>query len=775
MSTTLQSQPTTVPNNKDTSVSPEVAGAVGKGIDRVTGHAKVTGKATYAAEWQPANVVHALLVQSTIAKGQLSTLDVSAAEKAVGVLAVITPGNMIKLSEARGGMSGETRSPLSDMNIHFAGQTIAVIVADTIERARAAAATIKIEFKSESPVVGLGDSRAKQVKPKTHNGAELQYERGDVSKAVSDPSLVVIRATYKVPTETHNPMEMSATVAAWEGTDKLTVWDASQGVVGARASLASAFGLKPEAVRVLCPYVGGGFGCKGAFWPHTLMCAVAAKVVGKPVRLMLTREQMFTSCGHRPELEQKLVLAADKSGKIVAARHDTSMHGSAFSNFVESTAVGTTAVMYDIPNFGMTHTVEQVNIAPPTFMRAPGEAPGTFAIESAMDELACALHMDPLEFRLKNYAEHDPMEGKPYSSKLLRECYALGAEKFGWSKRNAMVGSMNAPDGRRIGWGMATAIYPALTFPAQARIRLMIDGGGVRAISGSATQDLGTGMWTVGHQMTASLVGLPIEKVKFELGDTNLPPASVSGGSSSTASVGQALSEASLFLRFALLKLVDGKSPLANVKASEVALRGEKLVLSADESKSESIVDLIRKSGRAYVEGATVQSRLDQRRQLGEVTGEDFDANAKKFAFHSFGAHFVEVMIGESIPAVHVNRVVSVMHIGRVVNPKLARSQVLGGAVMGIGAALMEETIYDVRTGKPVNASLADYLVCVNPDVNQMEAYFIDEPDARFNAIGCRGVGEIGITGTAAAVANAVYHATGKRIRDLPITPDKLL
>jgi xanthine dehydrogenase YagR molybdenum-binding subunit len=400
-----------------------------------------------------------------------------------------------------------------------------------------------------------------------------------------------------------------------------------------------------------------------------------------------------------------------------------------------------------------------------------------------MDELAAALKMDPIALRLANHADVQPENGKPWSSKYLRECYQMGAEKFGWSKRSPEPRSMKHSDGRLIGWGMSTATYPGYQFPGTARIRLMSDsdGGGVRAIGSSATHDLGTGAYTVFTQITASLVGLPLEKVKFELGDSTLPPAPVAGGSTSTASVGQALSVAADSLKAALLKLAtdnNASSTLAGLKISDVTMRDGRLIAAADSSRGESLASLVARANRAYVEGGSpAPGEPPQARHAAtdNAEGEDYAANQKKYAFQSFGAHFVEVMIDEPIGRCRVTRVVSVMDIGRVINPKTARSQVMGGVTMGIGMALMEETEYDQRSGKPVTNNLADYAVCVNADIGSIEPFFIDKPDPHMNALGCRGVGEIGITGVAAAVANAVYHATGKRIRDLPITTDKLL
>jgi xanthine dehydrogenase YagR molybdenum-binding subunit len=760
---------------------------IGKPIDRVDGRLKVTGAARYAADAPVKNVLHAVIVQSTIGQGKISAIDTTAAEGSAGVRAVISPKNMPKLTAAKNVMFGEKRLPLADMTIFYAGQHVAIVIADTLERAQDAAVQIKISYDSQAPVIELDDPGVKVEKPAMDFSGPLQVQRGDVEQALKGNDLAIIRQTYTLPVETHNPMEMSATVAAWDGDSRVTIWDATQYIDGVRGAIAGAFNLEPDSIRVICPYTGGGFGCKGAQWPHILLAVAAAKLVGQPVKLMLTRSQMFTSCGHRPELSQKITLAADKGGKLVAIAHDTVMHGSYVGEYVEAAGTASSAVLYDTPNLSISHTVRRMNVATPTFMRAPGENPGTFALESAMDELASALSIDPVQLRLTNYAEKHPTTGMPWSGKNLKQCYQIGADLFGWAKRNHAVGSMRGGDGRLMGWGMATATYPAHRFPGTARIRLYADGDGIRAIGAAASQDLGTGTWTIGTQMTADLTGLPMERTKFELGDSVLPVSGVSGGSATAGGLAQALSEAAKILKSALLKLSaeGGNASLADLAPHQVKLQGDVLVAVDDPSRSVAIAPLIGKTGRAFVEGVSLAASHSG--QPGTVPppstksttaggdGEDFEANEHKYASQSFGAHFVEVAINAPCPRVSVTRVVSVMDIGRVLNAKTCRSQVMGGVVMGIGQALLEETIYDKRTARPVTDNLADYAVCVNADIGSIETHFIDEPDVHFNALGCRGVGEIGITGLAAAISSAVYHATGKRIRNLPITPDKLL
>lgn len=752
---------------------PSPGGPVGKALNRVDGRLKVTGQARYAAEAPMQGIVHAVLVPATIATGSVTSIEESAAKAMPGVLLVLTPANMPRLGDTKSMFEVDSRKPLSDMRVVYPGQHVACVVADTLDRARAAARALKITYQADAPAIGLDDPKAKEERPATNMGAPIQLKRGDPEAAEKDGSLVKIEQTYVTPTETHNPMELHATVAAWDGTDKLTVWDATQYVVGTARSIANAFGLKPENVRVIDPFVGGGFGCKGSDWGHTFIAVAAAKLVGKPVKLVLTRSQLNQVVGHRPETRQTVVLAANKAdNKLALIRHDSVMHQSRVGKFIEPCAMGTSKMVYASPNLSAAHITRIIDVSPGTFMRAPGEASGTFALESALDELAYALGVDPIELRIANHTEVEPDEGTRFSAKHLLECYRLGAEKFGWSKRSADPGSMKGKDGKIVGWGCATATYPAYAFPGSARIRLSLDeSGNVRAAGASAVHDLGTGAITVGTQITAQLVGLPMERVKFELGDSTLPEGPVAGGSTTTATVARALGWAADELKRELIKLAAAKdAAFAHLDPHDVKLEGGSL--SSNRSGNTASVDvasLIKSTGKAYVEAI---GKPFSPPGPGGAPGRE---PRKDLAFHSFGVHFVEITIDEPVPLIRVRRVVSVMNVGTVINPKTTRSQVVGGVTMGIGMALTEHTVHDPRTGRVVNDNLADYAVPVNPDVHAIETYFVEEPDYEFNPMGCRGVGEIGITGVAAAIANAVYHATGKRIRELPLTPDKLL
>ena len=553
---------------------------------------------------------------------------------------------------------------------------------------------------------------------------------------------------------------MSGTIAVWEASDKLTVFDATQFVKGVQSILSRTweFYRSKKRSRVIGPFVGGAFGCKGAVWPHVLLAVTAAKATGVPVKFHVPRKFMFTGTGHRTPTRQRIALAATKDGKLQAMRHVTDTTTSPVGPFTESCGARSTGVMYESPSIWVEETVYPINIATPTFMRAPGECPGTYALESALDELAVALRMDPVALRLANHADKQPIKNLPFSAKHLKEAYQLGAERFGWSKRKPEPGSMRDGD-LLVGWGMATATYPAHKNSAAAKVRLQADGA---TLVQCATHDLGTGAYTAFTQIASEQLGVPFEKVKFELGKSDYPFGPVAGGSNSTATVGTALHDVAVLLHQNLAQLAanDGQSPLHGVDPKDVVLVAPGRIGLKDNSKSDAFGDILRRAGRDSIE---VQSELKPPEQN------------TKFVFQSWGAHFCEVKIDPLLPRVQVTRFVSVMNCGRIVTSKAAHNQIMGGVVMGIGMALMEETAYDETTGLPAIRNLADYHVPTHADIPEIEVHFVGEPDFEFNPMGARGMGEIGITGTAAAVANAVYHATGKRIRALPITLDKLM
>jgi len=714
--------------------------AVGKPLERVDGRLKVTGGAKYAEDFRPEHLTHAVIVQSTIAKGRVLSIDTAAALRAPGVVAVLTHENAPKLQAqpqsggaagGGGGNLGEKLMPLSGDAVHFAGQHIACVIAETLDQARHAASLIRVHYQEDTPVLDMVAAEPNATFPdKALGGDDAQHHRGDVETALAARDVIKVEPTYTIPVETNNPMEPGATVAAWDG-DRLTVEDATQAVVGTRNVLAGVFGVPRQNVRVLCPFTGGGFGSKGHQWPHTILAAMAAREVRRPVKLALTRAQMFTSIGHRPPTIQKLALAARRDGTLTAIRHETLNPASPLTEFVAPCGAVTSKQMYTCDNVAAINKLVRLNVGAPTPMRAPAESPATFALESAMDELAYALGMDPLDLRLHNEAEKDPAEGKPWSSKHLKECYQRGAAKFGWKNRKPEPGSMKDGD-LLVGWGLATAFYPGKRQPSSAKVRITADG---RALVQAATQELGTGSYTVFTQVAADALGLPVDRVTFELGDTDLPEAPFSAGSCSAASVSEAIVQAA-----------------AAVKAKIPGL---------DPSRNPSYPDLLQRAGLPAVEA--------------EVSVKPDDPKIKAHNVHSFGAQFCEVKIDPLLPFVRVTRWVSVVDGGRILNARTAESQITGAIVMGIGMALMEHTVYDPRTGRPVTDSFADYHIPVNADLVPIEVEFIDQPDPVINTLGCRGVGEIGITGAAAAIANAVYHATGKRVRDLPITVDKLL
>ncbi|HEY2140241.1 MAG TPA: xanthine dehydrogenase family protein molybdopterin-binding subunit, partial [Chthoniobacterales bacterium] len=587
----------------------------------------------------------------------------------------------------------------------------------------------------------------------------VQINKGDVAAALKDGNLVKIEQTYITPTETHNPIEMSGTIAQWEDDKKLTVYDATQFVKGVQNILARSLGLELEDVRIICPFVGGAFGCKGAVWMHVLLAAMGARVAGVPVKLHVTRRNMFVGAGHRTPTRQRLSLVATRDGKLRAMQHVSETLTSPVGEFTESCGSRSTGLMYDSPAIRVEETVYPVNVSTPTFMRAPGECPGTYALECALDELAIALKMDPVALRLANHSDNHPTKNIPFSAKHLKEAYQQGAEKFGWAKRNPEPRSMRDGD-LLVGWGMATATYPAHKMSAAAKVILRADN---TATVQCATHDLGTGAYTAFTQISSEQFGLPFENINFELGKSDFPFGPVAGGSNSTGTVGTAIHDAAVLLHKALADLAvkDSKSPLYNLKTEDIGKIAEgRIGLITDQTKSDAFADILKRAGRDYLEVQSEQTPPEQ---------------SKTNAFQSWGAHFCEVKIDPLLPRVQVTRIVSVMNCGRIVSAKTARSQIMGGVTMGIGMALTEETSYDPATGLPVIRNLADYHVPTNADVPEIDVSFVGEPDFAFNPIGARGMGEIGITGIAAAIANAVYHATGKRIRDLPITPDKLI
>jgi xanthine dehydrogenase YagR molybdenum-binding subunit len=736
--------------------------SVGQPKDRVDGRLKVTGGARYSAEMPVAGVAYAVLIMSTIANGRVMAMDTSDAQSQPGVLSVITPFNAPRLPQNPSSSGAGAARPqgrvlqlFQDRDVHYNNQPIGVAVAETLEAATHAARLVRVQYAPMKPVTQIDKASRHDYAPKSANREPTDTLRGDPDTAWN-AAKIRTDEVYTTPIENHNPMEPHATIAVWEG-DHLTVYDATQGIFGVQSTLARIFHIPNENVRCVSYFVGGGFGCKGSVWSHVPIAAMAAKQVGRPVKLVLEREQMYGMVGYRPVTEQTITLSAAPDGTLTSTTHDVQTQTSTFDEFVESSAAAT-RLLYSCPNVGTSHRLARLNYGTPTFMRAPGESSGTFALEVAMDELAYELKMDPIALRLKNYADVDEQEKKPFSSKTLRECYRQGAERFGWDRRTAEPGSMKTPDGLLIGMGMGTATYPARRSPASATARIMADGSGY-ALAGS--QDIGTGTYTVMTQVAADALGLPADRVRFELGDTKMPQTPVSGGSQTAASVGTAVMEAGQAARQQAIALAvaDAASPLSGLDPSAVTVQDGRLISTADPTHGETYAQLLARHNLPFLE-ATIQTKRD--------------SAADAYATHSFGAVFAEVHVDPDFGTVRIARITGAYGVGRRLNEKTARSQLLGGVVFGVGMALLEQTMIDPRNGRVMNADLAEYHVPVNADVPEIDIVFVDETEPVVDPLGIKGVGEIGITGVVGAIANAVYHATGTRVRDLPITLDKV-
>lgn len=699
--------------------------SIGAAIDRLDGTEKVTGRARYTADIPMKGVLYAVMVCSTRVHARIEEIDVEAALAAPGVVEVFTHMNAPRFHEVSGLPLGQDLLPLQGDLVLYEGQPIALVVARSLETAVEAARRAKVVYR-ELPFetdfsTGVERGEARPIffwEPDSHVG--------DVVAAWQDADVRVAQS-YRTADRHHCTMEPSATLAVWDGV-KLTLFDSVQGVVDARAVIAKAMGLDPSRVRVKNEFVGGGFGCKGWVWPHQLLAAMAARELGRPVKLVLTRAQTFTSHGYQPATIQTLAISATKEGRLTGIRHDSVLAGSYVGNHIEGTGIGTRS-LYACPSISTTHRLVRVHRGDPTPMRAPLEGVGLVAVEIAMDELAYELGIDPLALRLENYAEVDPSDGKPFSSKKLRECYEQGAARFGWARRLPEPRSMR--DGRDlIGYGMASAIFAAFRQPSRARVSIDGEGG---VLVETSTQEIGTGARTVLAQIAADVLGIPVERVRLAWGDTDLPPAPMTAGSVSTGSAGAAVHDGAMKLK------------------AELEAAGAK-------------------SAADY---AAVVRRSNRKRLTAEGV---FDPPAESDkALFSFGAVFAEVRVDEQIPIPRVSRIVGVYSAGRIINPKTARSQMIGGLTWGIGQALLEHSAMDHRLGRFLAKNLAGFLVPVNADVGEIDVSFIEELDPEVNPIGARGIGELGAIGVGAAIANAVFHATGVRVRELPIRPEMLM
>lgn len=734
---------------------------LGKEMSRVDGVAKVTGKAKYAAEFQVPNVAYGFIVTGTIAKGRITAIDAREAAAAPGVIRVLTHLNAPKLgpkasTEQSPPRAAEERDrsfrALQSDRILFNQQPVALVVAETYEQARYAARLVKVSYLAE---LHATDTAAARGRAKAPSQGPPPRTRGNPREALQ-AAPVKVEAEYRIPIEHHNPMEPHAAIAFWEG-DRLTIFDKTQEVYGVREHLATAFGIPAANVSVVSPFVGGAFGSSLRPNYYPALTAMAARVVRRPVKVVYTRRQMFTGHGYRPETIQHVALGADRTGKLSAIVHEAVHNTSSFEEFSDDTT-GFPRQVYACPNLDAPLKIVPTDLNTPTWMRAPGAVSGMFALESAMDELAYALKMDPLQLRLVNYAEVDPDSGKPFSSKALRECYRLGAEKFGWSRRTPEPRSMR--DGRLlVGWGMATGVWGAFQMPATARVTFRADG---TARVTSATSDIGPGTYTVMTMIAAEYLGTTPEQVQFELGDTRFPRAPAQGGSWTTSSVGSAVHGAALAIGARLLALANraAGSPLRGAAAADVEMLDGRLRLKSDPSRSVSIADVMRRAGL---------------REITETHTSRPSPEREKYTTLAHGAQFVEVKVDPDVGTVRVTRAIEVTACGKILNPKASHSQEIGGVVWGIGMALQEATEIDHRYGRIMNPDLQHYHVPVNADVRGIETIFVEEEDTVVNPLGVKGMGELGMVGIPAAIANAVFHATGKRIRELPITPDKLL
>jgi xanthine dehydrogenase YagR molybdenum-binding subunit len=728
---------------------------IGTATSRVDGRDKVTGAARYAGEFSAPDLAYASIVMATIAKGKIKTLDISEAEKVDGVLVVLTHENRPKMADNDKAYKddvapdeGSPYRPLYDGEIKFNGQPVALVLAEDFATATYAASLVKVEYDEQPHVTDIEKQRGNAValpapaKP-----------RGDAARAFA-ASEIKHQADYIVPIEHHNPMELFASTAVWQD-GKLTVYDKTQGVQNVQRYLCGVFEAKPDDIRVMSPYMGGGFGSGLRPQFQVVLAVLGARALKRSVRLVLTRQQMYL-VGYRPAMVQRIQLGAKADGTLNAITHDATTVTSQYEDFHrhETTWSG---LLYKSETASYAHKLARLDLPTSCDMRAPSAATGVYALEAAMDELAVALKMDPVELRLKCYSDIDQMTGQPYSSKNLRECYEQGATAFGWSKRNPAPRAMR--DGNDlIGWGMATGVWEALQVPITVRITLTANG---HAEVACATSDIGTGTYTIMAQVAADMLGVPIDNVTIKLGDSSLPQSPVEGGSWIAASVSNGIVTTSNAIRDELLKMAQAMpdSPLKGARADDVALADGAITSKKNPRSTVTVAEAMRHAGA---------ERITQEKAT------EFP-NDGKHAHNTHSAIFAEVKVDEQLGVIRVTRLVGAVAAGRILNLKTARSQVMGGMIWGMGMALHEETLIDHRFGRVMNANIAEYHVPVNADVHDVEVIFVDEQDSIVNPMGIKGLGEIGIVGVAAAIANAVYHATGKRVRDLPITLDKVV
>ena len=732
---------------------------IGQPLTRRDGILKVTGSARYAADNHPPGMLYAVLAVSSIARGRVAFLDVDAAKAHPGVVEVMTPANKPKLAQD----PDEKSNPfmfrldlLQNDRVRYANQPIAVVIAETLEAATEGAALLLPRYDTDPARVRL-DATETFVPEAVGPGHPSMAHRGDIKAGLAAASKR-IEATYETAPQYHNAMEPHAIVAAWDG-DMLSVDTPSQGLTMAQERLAGLFGIASEKIHIRSPFLGGGFGSKGMISGPQVLGVMAARMVGRPVKLVLRREQMFGPVGHRAPTRQSFHVGADSDGRLTALDHRTKTTSSTFDDFFEP-ASDASHTLYASRAISTSHEAVRIDTGTPLFMRAPGEATGSIALESAIDEMAEACGIDPLAFRLANYAEVEPISGKPFSSKALRDCYAQGAERFGWQRRPLAPRQMRDRDGLLVGWGIGTATFPALMFQGRAKAVLRQDGSGIMEIG---AHDMGQGAWTALAQIAADSLGLDIDQVEFRSGTSDLPDAGIAGGSAHTATAGMAIHNAGadVIARLAELATRDNRSPLFGAGNAGVITRGGRLYRRDDESRSESYADILRRAGLPRIEGSGA--------------GATDQAAQSNYAMHAHGAVFAEVKVDPDLGQMRVTRIVGAFAAGRIINPRMVRSQLCGGMIWGVSFALHEGAVMDSRSGRPMNPNLAEYHIPVNADLPAVEALLVEEHDPHVNALGIKGVGEIGITGTAGAVANAVWHATGVRVRKFPITLGRLI
>jgi xanthine dehydrogenase YagR molybdenum-binding subunit len=728
---------------------------IGTATSRVDGRAKVTGEAKYAGEFNVPGLAYGFVVEATIPKGRITRIDTSVALRVDGVIDVLTHQHRPRMAETDDAYKDDTAPekgspyrPLYDDGIKFSGQPVALVVAEDWETARFAASKVAVEYRKEPHATDLRLQRENAFvveKP--------QKPRGDADKAFAAAE-VRHEAEYFIPTEHHNPMELFASTAAWDGDGKLTVYDKTQGVQNVQRYLCGVFEMQPTDVRVMSPFMGGGFGSGLRPQYQVVLAVLAARALQRSVRVVLTRQQMY-ALGYRPATIERLALGARANGTLEAFTHEANAVTSQFEDFARNDA-GWGDLLYKSPNAKFVHRLARLDVPTPCDMRAPGAATGVYGLECAMDELAVALKIDPVQLRLQCYSDRDQTADLPYTSKQLRECYRQGAAAFGWVKRTPEPRSMR--DGSElVGWGMASGVWEALQMPAAVRIVLTANG---YAEVASAASDIGTGTYTIMAQVAADMLGLPLDNISIKLGDSTLPQCPLEGGSWIAASVCNAIANTAREVRKELLDLASAikDSPLARATVDDVLLADGKIVSRRDASRAVSIADAMR------------HGNVDRITQEKDNTFPEDNAHAR----NTHSAIFAEVKVDEELGVIRVTRVVNAVAAGRILNLKTAHSQVMGGVVWGIGMALHEETLFDHHFGRVMNANIAEYHVPVNADVHDIKVIFVDEPDDIINPLGIKGLGEIGIVGVAAAIANAVFHATGTRVRDLPITLDKL-